>query len=78
MLIVKADDLAKYLAQYNFYQKYGVGKVTEISTQYNNNGVNEDENGNATSNTKYDRNNFFVKYQTADNKFTQVILTGLR
>lgn len=64
----KADDLAKYLAQYNFYQKYGVGKVTEISTQYNNNGVNEDENGNATSNTKYDRNNFFVKYQTADNK----------
>ena len=64
----KADDLAKYLAQYNFYQKYGVGKVTEISTQYNNNGVNTDNNGNYTQSTNYNRNNFFVKYQTADNK----------
>lgn len=64
----KADDLAKYLAQYNFYQKYGVGKVTEISTQYNNNGIREDKNGNWTSYWNYERNNFFVKYQTADNK----------
>ena len=64
----KADDLAKYLAQYNFYQKYGVGKVTEISTQYNNNGIREDKNGNSISYWNYERNNFFVKYQTADNK----------
>lgn len=64
----KADDLAKYLAQYNFYQKYGVGKVTEISTQYNNNGIKEDKNGNLISYWNYERNNFFVKYQTADNK----------
>lgn len=64
----KADELAKYLAQYNFFQKYGVGKVTEISTQYNNNGVNTDNNGNYTQSTNYKRNNFFVKYQTADNK----------
>ena len=64
----KADDLAKYLAQYNFYQKYGVGRVTEISTQYNNNGIKEDKNGNLISYWNYERNNFFVKYQTADNK----------
>ena len=64
----KADELAKYLAQYNFFQKYGVGKVTEISTQYNNNGVYSDNNGNSTTSVNYYRNNFFVKYQTADNK----------
>lgn len=64
----KADELAKYLAQYNFYQKYGVGEVTEISTQYNNNGVYSDNNGNSTTSANYTRNNFFVKYQTADNK----------
>ena len=64
----KADELAKYLAQYNFFQKYGVGKVTEISTQYNNNGVYSDNNGNSTTSVNYYRNNFFVKYQTEDNK----------
>ena len=64
----KADELAMYLAQYNFYQKYGVGKVTEISTQYNNNGVYSDNNGNHTFSPYFDRNNFFVKYQTEDNK----------
>ena len=64
----KADELAKYLAQYNFYQKYGVGEVTEISTQYNNNGVYSDNNGNSTTSVNYKRNNFFVKYKTADNK----------
>ena len=36
-----------------FFQKYGVGKVTEISTQYNNNGVNTDNNGNYTQSTNY-------------------------
>lgn len=64
----KADELAMYLAQYNFFQKYGVGKVTEISTQYNNNGVYKDNNGNTTYPKNFDRNNFFVKYQTEDNK----------
>lgn len=64
----KADELAMYLAQYNFYQKYGVGKVTEISTQYNNNGVYSDNNGNLTGSPNFNRNNFFVKYQTEDNK----------
>lgn len=64
----KADELAMYLAQYNFYQKYGIGKVTEISTQYNNNGVYYDNNGNFTGSPNFNRNNFFVKYQTEDNK----------
>lgn len=64
----KADDLAKLLAKYNFYQKYGVGEVTEISDQYNNSGLKYDNNGNYTGEDNYKRNNFFVKYQTADNK----------
>lgn len=49
---LKADDLAKYLAQYNFYQKYGDGKIT--NTKFNNNGIGG----------SYVRNNIYLEYTT--------------
>lgn len=51
---LKADDLAKYLAQYNFYQKYGDGKITNTNTKFNNNGIGG----------SYDRNNTYLEYTT--------------
>ena len=50
----KADDLAKYLAQYNFYQKYGDGKITNTNTKFNNNGIGG----------SYVRNNTYLEYTT--------------
>ena len=51
---LKADDLAKYLAQYNFYQKYGDGKITNTNTKFNNNGIGG----------SYVRNNTYLEYTT--------------
>ncbi|MGO5328868.1 hypothetical protein ACTQV6_01150 [Holdemanella porci] len=51
---LKADDLAKYLAQYNFYQKYGDGRITNTNTKFNNNGIGG----------SYDRNNTYLEYTT--------------
>lgn len=50
----KADDLAKYLAQYNFYQKYGDGQITNTNTEFNNGGIDN----------SYDRNNTYLEYTT--------------
>lgn len=58
----EADNLAVLLAKYSFFQKYGVGKITKSSYDYNNHAPYWDSN----------RNNFFIKYENKDKSESHV------